>query len=219
MSIHQAGEFGDFSLIIAVSSPPWHENCYLVLHRPSDEMVIVDPGGDAPQILQAAHGQGGTPVAIWLTHGHPDHLGAARAVETALDVPTIAHAMEKPVIDRAGDLNKLFTGQALEGPGRLHLFDGEPRLVLGGVEVGVIHTPGHTPGGVCFDFGGFVLTGDTLFRHGVGRTDLPGGSEATLWDSIGRLFGRLENDDSLLYSGHGPQWSVAEARRWWRMMA
>lgn len=218
MTIHAAGDFGDFSLTIAVSSPPWYQNCYIVQHRPSGEIAIIDPGGDADQIIDAVAKMGGTPVAIWLTHGHPDHLGAARTVEQTLHIPTIAHTEEKPVIERASDLNKAFTGQGQDGPASLQLFDGEPDFSLGGATVKVIFTPGHTPGGVCFDFGDFVVTGDTLFRHGVGRTDLPGGSEAKLWESITRLLGKV-GESPRLYSGHGPDWGADEARRWWRMMA
>lgn len=217
MSFQHLGDFGDFSLSVVVTSPPWYENSYIVRHRASGDMVVVDPGGDSPRILAALDSLGGAVKAVWLTHGHPDHLGAARAVEQAHGVATVAHAAEKPVVDRAGELNRAFTGESQEGPGAMHYFDGEPSLDLGGRPVRVIATPGHTPGGVCYDFGGFVLTGDTLFRHGVGRTDLPGGSEEALWASIGRLLGLLP-DDALLFSGHGPEWTAAEARRWWRMM-
>jgi len=222
MTIHAAGDFGDFSLTIAVSSPPWYQNCYIVRHKPSGEIAIIDPGGDADQIIAEVRSQeqklGAKAIDIWLTHGHPDHIGAARAVEQTLGVRTIAHAQEKPVIERASDLNRAFTGEGQDGPTQLHLFEDEPDFTLGGAVVKTIFTPGHTPGGVCFDFGGFVITGDTLFRQGVGRTDLPGGSEAKLWDSITRLLSKL-SDEARLYSGHGPDWSVAEARRWWRMMA
>lgn len=218
MSFHHLGDFGDLSLSVVVTSPPWYENSYIVRHRPSGDLVVVDPGGDAPRILEAIDREPGTVKGIWLTHGHPDHLGAARALEKALGVSTIAHAEEASVIARSSDLNRDFTGEGQEGPAQLSYFIGEPILALGDADVRVIATPGHTPGGVCFDFGSFVLTGDTLFRHGVGRTDLPGGNEATLWASIARLLGMV-SDTAVLYSGHGPEWTGAEAKRWWKMMA
>ena len=217
MTLQHLGEFGDFSLSVLVTSPPWYENCNLVVHNPSKSLAIIDPGGDGEKILEAVAASGATPAVIWLTHGHPDHLGAAHQLETALGIPTRAHADELPVIANSSDLNRTFTGQSQKGPASLETFEGEPTESLGGAPVRVIHTPGHTPGGVCLDFGPFVLTGDTLFRNGVGRTDLPGGSEQQLWASINRLLGLVE-DDVMLFSGHGPEWATREARRWWRMV-
>jgi hydroxyacylglutathione hydrolase len=218
MSHQHLGDFGDFSLTVVVTSPPWYENCYIVHHRPSGAVAVVDPGGDAERILAAVAAQNGTPEVILLTHGHPDHLGAARAIETALKIPTRAHADEQPVIAAAVELNRAFAGEPIAGPADLHSFGAEPGLTLGPAAIRVHNTPGHTPGGVCFDFGGFVLTGDTLFKSGVGRTDLPGGNEQQLWDSIPRLLEGLP-DDAMLFSGHGPGWPAREARRWWRMVS
>ena len=217
MTHQQLGDFGDFSLSVVVTSPPWYENCFQVLHKPSQALAVVDPGGDGDKLLEAIKAVGGTPQVILLTHGHPDHLGAAHQLETALNISTRAHADEAPVIANSSALNRSFTGEDQTGPGRLETFTGEPTETLGGAPIRVIHTPGHTPGGVCFDFGAFVLTGDTLFRNGVGRTDLPGGSEQQLWDSINRLLGMV-GEDVMLFSGHGPEWNVRDARRWWRMV-
>lgn len=216
MSQH-LGDFGDFSLSVVVTSPPWHENCYIVRHHPSGAVVVVDPGGDAVRISAALRAESGVIEGILLTHGHPDHLGAVHPLETEFGLRTRAHADESPVIARSSELNKAFTGQELQGPANLDTFQGEPTLTLGGAPIRVIHTPGHTPGGVCYDFGPFVLTGDTLFRNGMGRTDLPGGSEQRLWASITRLL-ELVPEDALMFSGHGPEWTCRDARRWWRMV-
>jgi glyoxylase-like metal-dependent hydrolase (beta-lactamase superfamily II) len=218
MSHQHLGDFGDFSVTVVVTSPPWYENCYIVRHRPSGALAVVDPGGDAQRILDAVAAEAGTPEMVLLTHGHPDHLGAARAIETALKIPTLAHIDESPVIAAASDLNRAFAGEPIAGPGDLQPFKGEPALNLGPATIRVHATPGHTPGGVCYDFGAFVLTGDTLFKNGLGRTDLPGGSEQQLWASITRVLERLP-DDAMLFSGHGPGWPAREARRWWQMVS
>jgi len=217
MTHQHLGDFGDFSVSVIVTSPPWYENCFLVLHKPTMALAVVDPGGDAERIMESVTAIGGKPQVILLTHGHPDHLGAAHQLEAAYAIPTRAHADEAAVIANSSDLNHSFTGQPQKGPGSIETFTGEPTETLGDAPIRVIHTPGHTPGGVCFDFGPFVLTGDTLFRNGVGRTDLFGGSEQQLWASINRLLGLL-GEEVMLFSGHGPEWSVRDARRWWRMV-
>lgn len=208
--------FGDLSVDIVVSPPPWYENCYVVRHV-DGTVLVVDPGGDAPAILRRARAGDAKPAAVLLTHGHFDHLGAARAVQSELELTVHAHADERAIISGASRLAATWVGQAIDDPDPVEYFADQPTLRFGGISVAVIHTPGHTPGGVCYAFDGFVLTGDTLFNQGVGRTDLPGGDTRRLVASIGQLLNRLP-DDATLFSGHGPEWTVAEARPWWEWM-
>lgn len=208
---------GDYQISVIVTSPPWYENCYLVKHVPSGEQLVIDPGSDAERILAQLAAGGGKCRAILLTHGHPDHIGAARRLQTELGIPCRAHADERPVIESAAEIARALMGMRLEAPACDWLADA-PGLTLGGVPVGVIATPGHTPGGVCYAFGGFTLTGDTLFNHGIGRTDLPGGDYDQLAASIEGLLAQSP-DDTVMFSGHGPDWTAGQARAWWRTMA
>lgn len=158
--------------------PPIGTNCYIFGDAASERCAIVDPGGDAAGILAAVQELGLEVSAIFLTHGHYDHVGALPELRRALPgVPVYLHPADRAARD----------GSLFPDPGPTEdCVDGD-RILVGGLTVEVIHTPGHTPGGVCLKVGDTLFTGDTLFRGSMGRTDLPGGSYDQLMDSLRRL--------------------------------
>ena len=214
-SENQSLQFGEFTVTVVVSEPPWYQNCFIVQRGKGGDQIIIDPGAISSRVVEQIEASGGKATDVLLTHGHPDHISGVRGVQDALGIPCHAHRDEKVVLDKAVSMASMMMGMKLEEPKDPQYFDGEPTLKLLDTEVKVIHTPGHTPGGVCFVFDGFAFTGDTLFNHGIGRTDLPGGNGQTLFNSIGRFLGEVPKDN-VLFSGHGPHWKVGEASMWWK---
>lgn len=161
-----------------LSVPPIGTNCYIFGDDATKMGAIVDPGGDAAGILAAVRGLGLTVSAIFLTHGHYDHVGALPELRKALpDVPVYLHPAEKAVRD----------GSLIPDPGPTVDYGDGSTVAVGGLTVEVIHAPGHTPGGVCLKVGDTLFTGDTLFRGSMGRTAFPGGSYDAIMDSLKRL--------------------------------
>lgn len=207
--------FGDVDLHVVTTAPPYYENCYVLHHRPTNTQVVIDPGAGAGPILDRVKANGGTVAAIILTHGHPDHVASLAEIQAATGAPVLAHRSERMILDAAGEWGKALLGHAIEIP-EITYFDDEPVLdLVGGLQV--IATPGHTPGGVCYVGEGFSLTGDTLFMGGVGRTDFPGGDGPQLSASITRFLERVA-PETKLFSGHGGEWAVSDARPWWKTM-
>ncbi len=207
--------FGDWTVTVVVSDPPFFENGYVITHRPSGESAAIDPGAPASRFTAHAEAHGGALTGILLTHGHPDHVSGVAELRRVIGGTCRVHEAEKPVIELGPALAGALMMPDFEEVGDCDWFDSARDLVLGGLPIGLIEAPGHSPGGVVYVFDGFAFTGDTLFAQGVGRTDLPGGDPPALGRSIDRLLTELPGD-CRLFSGHGPAWTVDEARPWWQ---
>ena len=175
-------------------------NCYIVENTETHECVIVDPGAEAGRIIQCVGDR--KPAAVLLTHGHYDHIGAVDEVCAHYQIPLYMHPLDA---DKLGDPNANVSsrfGSPLTQKTLPLAVEGGQKITLGGMELEVIHTPGHTAGGVCYRLAENqgVLTGDTLFAHGYGRTDLPDGDFSVLHQSLRMLF-RL-TPKMICYPGH-----------------
>jgi glyoxylase-like metal-dependent hydrolase (beta-lactamase superfamily II) len=177
---------------------------YLIGDRATGRALVVDPAYGVGEILDIAAADGMEIDGILATHHHPDHVGGSMmgysiegitAVLDKVDVPVHAHREEASLITRVTGLE----------PTNLVAHHGGDKVEVGAIEVELLHTPGHTPGSQCFLVDGMLVAGDTLFLQGCGRTDLPGGDPAAMYESLQRLAGLP--DSTVIYPGH--RYSVA----------
>lgn len=194
---------------------PFEQNCSLLWEPATRRAAVVDPGGDVADILAEIAARGLKVERILLTHGHIDHVGGAAALATRLGVP-----IEGPQREEA------FWLDALPEQCRMFGFPATPALVpdrwledgdvvkVGGLVLDVLHTPGHTPGHVCYIHrpSKLAIVGDVLFAGSIGRTDFPRGDHAALIHSIrAKLFAL--GDDYAFIPGHGPMSTFGDERR------
>jgi hydroxyacylglutathione hydrolase len=201
-------DFGNLELHRLVTGPV-QENCYLIRHE-TGVAVLIDPGEDSADILELVQKTNSSVKAILLTHAHFDHIGAVEATREALKVEVWLHPEARDQFMQshlaAARWNIPFTQP--DAPDH-DLNAGTWQL--GELEFEVLFTPGHAPGHVSLysSVGGFVLSGDALFKSGIGRTDLPGCDHATLISSIRTQLFKLPGE-TVVFSGHGEETTIAK---------
>ena len=177
--------------IITITGGSLYTNCYMAFAEDSDKCVLVDPGFDAEQILDTVRSHGKTVEAVFLTHGHFDHIGGVKEIARQTGCKVYIHQAD------LGLPSQLTVGTV---PATDHYTEGDT-VTAAGLTFAVMHTPGHTPGGVCLLCESAMFAGDTLFAGTCGRTDLPGSSPKQMRESLARL-AKLEEDYRVL-PGHG----------------
>jgi hydroxyacylglutathione hydrolase len=186
-------------------------NCYLVYCETTRECAVVDPGAEHELIFLAVAEDELKPVLLINTHGHLDHIGANRDVVEHFGTPLAIHSADAPMLGKVQQLElSLFLGAKDSPAADRMLRDGDTvRIGMGALRV--LHTPGHSPGSISLLADGFLLSGDTLFMEGVGRTDLPGGSRPQIVKSIREKLMTLPDDLAVL-PGHGPHTTIGHER-------
>ena len=162
---------------------PYGTNAYILLCQETKESVIVDAPAEADKIISRLKGT--TPRYILLTHSHMDHIGALGQLRSALKIPLAAHAADAGI---------------LSPPPEIMLEDGDG-IDFGKVQIAVLHTPGHTPGSLCFKTGNYLLSGDTLFPGGPGKTSTPADLAQIIKSITEKIF--TLDDGTPVYAGHG----------------
>lgn len=186
-------------------------NCYIVYSENTKDGIVVDPGGDADHILETIEKNKLNINHIILTHGHGDHIGGVTELKNALNVSVMIHEEDAEML-RNGEINLSTTmamGSVEIEPDKL-LKDGDI-IKFGDLEAEVIHTPGHTKGGICLKIENILITGDTLFAGSIGRTDLSGGNYETIISSIKEKLMVL-SDNIEVFPGHGGPSTIGRER-------
>ena len=189
-------------------------NSYLLIDEESKEAILIDLGGDFTQIKNELEKNNATLKFILNTHGHFDHIMGERDAQNIVDVPVFVHENDKNLVENLPkQLERFGFVQNTEPPKNIKTFTENDTFKLGDKEIKVIHTPGHTPGSVCFLTDKNLFSGDTLFYTSVGRTDFEGGSFKELSNSIKEKLFKLD-DDITVYPGHDTKTSIGYEKKY-----
>jgi glyoxylase-like metal-dependent hydrolase (beta-lactamase superfamily II) len=202
--------------IFTAAVPPFMKNGYLVAAAGLDAAVLIDPGDEVDTLIARAADERLDVQAILLTHAHLDHIAGVSQAKAAFQAPTWLHRDDDFLYGAVEEQGLMFGLRVPTQPPVDHFYEPGQRLTVGGLEIAVHLTPGHSPGGVCLevveDGATHLFVGDTLFAGSIGRTDLPGGDHETLIRAIKTVLLAFP-DDTPVHSGHGPSTTIGEERR------
>lgn len=187
-------------------------NCYILGDEQTREAVVIDPGGDVPVLMRSLEAASLKTVAILATHGHFDHVEGLAQLSQAVDAPIHLHRDDLPLVQNLSSQGAMFGVQVQQAPAPdRYVVEGDT-IPFGDLRLEVLHTPGHSPGSVCYLIDDHVFVGDLLFAGSIGRTDLGGGDYATLLRSVREKIFTL-GDATRVYPGHGPATTVGAEKR------
>jgi hydroxyacylglutathione hydrolase len=191
---------------------PIQANCYILGCERTKEAAVIDPGGDVDKILMTLAKDKLRVGYIINTHGHFDHTGDNKRLKEVTGAKLVIHRADAPMILHQGSNGSMWGMEVEDSPPPDSYVEERDVITFGDISLQVLHTPGHSPGGISLLSDKMVFVGDTLFAGSIGRTDLPGGDYETLIRSVKEKIFPL-GDDVVIYPGHGPKTTVGRERR------
>ena len=191
---------------------PIQSNCYILGCERTKQAAVIDPGGDVDKILMALAKDNFRCVYIINTHGHFDHSGENKRLKEVTGAQLIIHRADAPMIVQQGAHGGMWGMEVENSPPPDRTVEEGEFITFGDISLKVLHTPGHSAGGISLVADKMAFVGDTLFAGSIGRTDFPGGDyEGLLRNVREKIF--ILGDDVVIYPGHGPKTTVARERR------
>jgi hydroxyacylglutathione hydrolase len=191
---------------------PIMANCFILGCKETLEAAVIDPGDEDERILMTLDDLNLETKYIVNTHGHFDHVSANKRLKYATGARLLIHALDAPMLEKLSTSAAAWGLSAENSPPPDRTIDEGDTITFGKITLNVLHTPGHTPGGISLYTDGYVFVGDTLFSGSIGRTDFPGGDFETLRSSIqNKLF--VLGDDVRVYTGHGPETTIGHEKQ------
>ncbi|MDG5467745.1 MBL fold metallo-hydrolase [Deltaproteobacteria bacterium IMCC39524] len=199
-------------LVHQLSVGPLQVNCFVVACQKTREAMVIDPGGECPQILQLAESNGYQVKQIVNTHGHFDHIGANQQVKDATGAVLMMHEADLPLLQNARNHAQAYGLTVSPSPDPDKFLNEGDVFSVGEQSFSVFHVPGHSPGSLCLLSDGHLFVGDVLFAGSIGRTDLPGGDFDALVEGVREKLFRLPAE-TIVHPGHGSDTTIGREKQ------